>query len=513
MSCCPKCRKRYAEGTSVCEADGSDLISDNGAVDQDLQEGQIVGEYRIDAKIGVGAYGEVYRAHHPVIGKVAAIKVLHSWCSSEPLEVERFVAEARAVNKIRHRHIVDIFSFGQLDDGRHYYVMEYLEGTTLQEYLRKRIRLTVAETIRILRPVARALDAAHGRGIAHRDLKPDNIFLTEDDGLPFPKLLDFGIAKLLEAESPSEMALGTPLYMSPEQCRGEEIGPRTDTYSFGVVAYEMLTGRVPFSGRSVMEVFSAHVSRSPLPLSQVCPDLPVELDSPILAMLEKNPLDRPVCLVEAMEAFAERAHELGLWESLSNPSMVSGILQPDTYEPVIPSSRNTKPPTPRRPPSPVETRRAPNTTARTVLPAAVILSILAVAIGMYMQRQAMSGPLQPFAGTAVVQSSSASPLAPSSSPSQLSPIHPDDDSDEIELSINSVPSPVDVYIGVNRVGMSPGPIKLKRSPAKIHLVFKARGYATGEMEIDTKTDSAISVHLQRFRKPRSPKSRDLENPF
>src|SRR5688500_8533157 len=166
--------------------------------DRDLQAGQKVGEYVIDEKIGEGGFGLVFRASHPLIGKVAAIKVLNRQYSADPEMVSRFVAEARAVNQIRHRNIIDIFAFGQIEDGRSYYVMEFLDGLPLDEHIARHGALALGDAIPVLRAVARALDAAHAKGIAHRDLKPKNIFLVhESDGSVFPKLLDFGIAKLL----------------------------------------------------------------------------------------------------------------------------------------------------------------------------------------------------------------------------------------------------------------------------------------------------------------------------
>jgi eukaryotic-like serine/threonine-protein kinase len=171
--------------------------------DLDLAPGTVVGEYRIDRKIGRGAFGSVYQASHPVIGKLVAIKILARKYSVEPEMVNRFVTEARAVNQIRHRNIIDIFSFGTLPDGRAFYVMELLEGETLQTRLVRAGRLSLAEALPIFRAVARALDAAHSHGVAHRDLKPDNVYLAHDADGTQPKLLDFGIAKLLhERDSP-----------------------------------------------------------------------------------------------------------------------------------------------------------------------------------------------------------------------------------------------------------------------------------------------------------------------
>ena len=220
-------------------------------------EGTTVGEYEIEQKIGEGGFGAVYRAMHPLIGKHAAVKILSREFSANPQMVSRFVAEARAVNQIRHRNIIDIFSFGQLADGRHYYIMELLDGSTFDRYLAKRGKLSLAEAMPIFRGIARALDAAHAKGILHRDLKPENIFLVmDDDGNIEPKLLDFGLVKLMSKEGSSGgesgshktktgTPMGTPYYMSPEQCRGKEVDARTDVYSFGAMAFEVLTDPFP----------------------------------------------------------------------------------------------------------------------------------------------------------------------------------------------------------------------------------------------------------------------------
>ena len=150
-----------------------------GADDADLQVGQQVGEYVVEAKIGEGGFGTVFRAAHPLIGKRVAIKVLNRQFSAQADMVSRFVAEARAVNQISHRNIIDIFSFGQLEDGRHYYIMEYLTGQPLDTYLEGCGRMSLPVAIPILRSVAAALDAAHTKGIAHRDLKPENVYLVQ----------------------------------------------------------------------------------------------------------------------------------------------------------------------------------------------------------------------------------------------------------------------------------------------------------------------------------------------
>jgi serine/threonine-protein kinase len=316
MSTCPLCDARYDGGETVCAKDGEALLPDEALVasDQDLARGQAVGEYVIDAKLGEGGFGAVYQATHPLIGKQVAVKVLYRQYSSSPAMVARFVAEARAVNQIKHKSIIDIFSFGQLDDGRHYYVMELLAGAPLDRLLKARGRLAPSDAAPLLRGLARALDAVHEKGIFHRDLKPANVFicLDGDDDTLRPKLLDFGIAKLGGGTSRSPKTqtgapLGTPFYMSPEQCRGKPVDHRTDVYSFGILAYQALTGQVPFDDPSYMEILLKQITEPPDPPSRVCPELPAALDAPILAMLAKDPAQRPPSVGEAVRALEEGA--------------------------------------------------------------------------------------------------------------------------------------------------------------------------------------------------------------
>ncbi|HVK70647.1 MAG TPA: serine/threonine-protein kinase, partial [Polyangium sp.] len=302
----------------VCPAHDAALVSpDFFPTDDTLGRGTMVGEYRIDRKIGGGTFGDVYAGEHPLIGKKVAVKVLNRRFASDPETVSRFIAEARAVNKIRHRNIIDIFSFNTLPGGRHYFVMEYVEGQTLATLLQQKHRLPLSTALQIAQGVASALDAAHEAGITHRDLKPENVFLAaERDGSHFPKLLDFGIAKLMDEDvahkTGSGVLLGTPLYMSPEQARGKKVDPRSDIYSLGVMIHEMLTGSVPFAGDSAMDVVLKHDTEPPPAMTSICPDLPPALDAPVLVMLEKRPRNRPASAGEAVAALVAQAALLGL---------------------------------------------------------------------------------------------------------------------------------------------------------------------------------------------------------
>ena len=283
--------RRTAPGRTV------HVMDDSSA--QDPLTGLKIGEYELHQRIGVGGMGLVYEGIQPLIGKRVAVKVLRPELAAAEEQVARLLAEARAVNAIRHRGIVDIFGFGQVPDGRQYIIMEYLEGVALDAYLTEKGRLPVSEALDILDEVLSGLGAAHGAGVVHRDLKPSNIFLVKQpDGSRYVKLLDFGLAKMglptgRTAQTRTDMVVGTPEYMAPEQARGQPVGPMTDLYALGVVAFEMVTGRLPFTGTSPVDLLMKHVDARPPRPSEFVPELPAALDTFILQMLTKDPEARP----------------------------------------------------------------------------------------------------------------------------------------------------------------------------------------------------------------------------
>jgi serine/threonine-protein kinase len=270
----------------------------------DLPPGSIVDEtYEIDAKLGAGAMGEVYAARHIKLGKRVAIKVIGTRLSEDSAAIERFALEARTLAQIHHPAIVAVDHVGELADGRAYFVMEFLRGEVLHARL-QRGRMPLPEALRILDQMARGLEAAHEQGIIHRDLKPENTFLVQLSGeAPMVKLLDFGLAKLgieragldQRAErTQSGVAIGTPMYMSPEQARGPDVDHRTDVYALGCVAYELLLGQVPFPhARAVPELYAAHLHESPPLPRAIWPEIPPQLDLVLFAMLAKDPAHRP----------------------------------------------------------------------------------------------------------------------------------------------------------------------------------------------------------------------------
>jgi eukaryotic-like serine/threonine-protein kinase len=301
-----------------------------------LSSGTLVGEYQIQNKIGEGGMGTVYSAVHPIIGKKVAIKVLAGRLAKNKNAIRRFVLEARTVNDIRHPGLVDIFSFGQLTDGRHYYVMEFLAGRDLGDVLRERISLPMAEAIPIFREVAHALVAVHNKGIVHRDLKPENILLLDKPqaGGQRVKLVDFGLAKLVEGVpahmregAPSTAAgvnVGTPHYMSPEQCRGLKVDARADLYALGILLYETLTGRLPFDGPTALDIWQAHAEKPPKPPIEVAPPGAISptVNAIILRLLAKQPEHRMQTAGEVCKAL-ENLNEAGQLRHTPEPMRLS----------------------------------------------------------------------------------------------------------------------------------------------------------------------------------------------
>jgi len=305
----------------ICDQDGMVLLPDLAvdSADPDLEEGTMVGEYRIDALLGKGGFGTVYRAVHPLIGKKAAVKVLSRACSTNPEMVSRFIAEARSVNTIEHDNIIDIFAFGTLEsDGRHYFVMELLDGLGLGRYLTDRGPLSPTLLIYIMSGVTQALAAAHSKSIIHRDLKPDNVFLAIDSGgMLKTKLLDFGMAKLLGKttvghQTQSGVPVGTPQYMSPEQCSGLQADHRADIYSFGVMCFEALAGKPPFEGSTLLSLMRQHTSAKRPALSSVYPELGDCFDGALRAMMAIDPNNRPQSITAAFELLKSAAARAGV---------------------------------------------------------------------------------------------------------------------------------------------------------------------------------------------------------
>jgi serine/threonine-protein kinase len=288
MFVCPECgASQPAPGQ--CAGDRATLLpaGDDGLI------GMTIGAYRIARLLGVGGMGRVYKGVQPQIGSRVAIKVLSRECAERRDLVERFFSEARAVNLIRHESIVNVLDLASLPDGRPYITMEYLDGAALASVIEGVAQagpLPLGSVARLVVEVLDALGAAHAKGIVHRDLKPDNIYVTPAGR---PKVLDFGIAKLLPelggSYTQTGSLLGTPHYMAPEQAAGQAIDHRADLYAMGVILFECATGAKPFHGTSLFDLLRKHVDEPPPRPSALRPDLPPAFEHVILTALAKAP--------------------------------------------------------------------------------------------------------------------------------------------------------------------------------------------------------------------------------
>jgi serine/threonine-protein kinase len=264
----------------------------------ELSPGDRAGEYVITDLLARGGCGSVYRARHVETGEPAAVKVLHDTLALLPKMVERFAREVQVVSMLRHPNIVEMFEVGQIDDGRPFYAMELLHGRTLSVVLEEEGRMSPSEALEILEPVCRALSAAHGAGVIHRDVKASNIMVTEteNEGRRV-KLLDFGIAKLIGPQAGSHLLtsegrqVGTLTIMAPEQLLGGPVDARVDVYALGVLLYRLLTGKLPFDGKNALTLAQQHLEEPAPRPSQRIPLSPA-LDAVVLRSMEKRPEQR-----------------------------------------------------------------------------------------------------------------------------------------------------------------------------------------------------------------------------
>ena len=259
------------------------------------------GQYRLKEKLGAGGMGEVYKAEHVLLKRPCAIKLIKPDSETDLMALARFEREVRATAKLTHWNTVEIYDYGHTDDGTFYYVMELLPGMSLDDLVKKHGPLPPERALHFLRQTCCALREAHASGLIHRDIKPANIFAARRGGIcDVTKLLDFGLVKQRGSQESEDSQLtqagsfsGSPLYMSPEQATAfSESDPRTDIYSLGAVAYHLLTGKPPFSGRNPLEIIIAHSRDEVIPPSKIRDDVPADLENVILRCLAKNPEER-----------------------------------------------------------------------------------------------------------------------------------------------------------------------------------------------------------------------------
>lgn len=486
--------------------------------------GQVVGNYRIVAKLAAGGMGVVYRAEHEMIGRSVAIKVLLPEFSHKREIVDRFFNEARAASSIRHPGIIEIFDFGYHADGHAYIVMEFLEGETLTSRLQRRGRLSASEAVAIIRGVSGAVAAAHAKGVVHRDLKPDNIFLVPDPDMPGgerTKVLDFGIAKLSDLaggdggpslRTRTGAVMGTPTYMAPEQCRGAgSVDHRADIYALGVILYELVCGRAPFVAEGFGEIIAAHLT-APVPAPRTfAPDLPAHLEAVLMRLLAKRPDERPGSLDEVRAALEEsalhsQAYATGpghQWPRAASGAGVSTVVAPNTPTTLGGAAAEAT------------SSQTHYSKGRGVLYAGIAASVVglaALAVVLSSGPDANSKPTAPAKVTSAVAPPVAAPPAsdppapqpPASHPLEQPPPATPTPSPTVRIALEIEPK--DARVEVDGAVVGSNPIELERSTGTHRIVVSADGYRSNTLEVASDADSEHEIVLKKNRRPKPPKS-------
>ncbi|MCY7380667.1 MAG: protein kinase [Gemmatimonadaceae bacterium] len=298
LKLCPSCSTEYPATERFCPKDGTALRSQTTEV-ANLVGSVIAERYHVLSKLGEGGMGQVYLAEHVKMGRQSAVKVMHPATVHDNATIARFNREAANASRIDHPHVAGIYDFGETPDGLVYLAMQYVEGPTLTAIMQSNRALPPRRAAELTRQVAEGLHAAHALGIVHRDLKPDNIMVTVDrDGVECVKVVDFGIAKeaggVAQKVTQTGMVVGTPEYMSPEQLSGDEVDARSDQYSLALVAFNMLTGDLPFPSESTQTSMVMRLTEQPWSLADMKPDVawPADVQAVMSRALERLPADR-----------------------------------------------------------------------------------------------------------------------------------------------------------------------------------------------------------------------------
>ncbi len=354
---CPQCGASYPDDAFFCGADGTLTLEVLPEGEEDARIGSKLGDYVIVARVADGAMGRVYEARHPESRQRVAIKVLHDEVATDRVAVERFKREFETAAMFEHPYIVEVLDFGETGDGSWFMTMEFLEGEELGERLRRVGRLSAAEIARIACQLGLAMDHAHGFGVIHRDLKPDNVFLARSEAGDVVKVLDFGSVKLQVETGPKLTAFGTtlgsPYYMSPEQAMGKlDVDPRTDVFAMAAILYEAASGQVPFPGDNVAEILVKIVNADPPPPSEVGSPLPAAFDEVILQALAKDKTRRPettVALAEQLLRAFGLQGEVADWAERPTAEIEAALKEAKPASPTAPTGSAAAPASTREP--------------------------------------------------------------------------------------------------------------------------------------------------------------------
>jgi len=454
----------------------------------------IDGRYKVEALLGEGGMGVVYRCVHTIIGKKVAMKVLRSDLARDAEVTERFLNEAKAASSIGNAHIIDISDFGQFPDGAAYFVMEFLNGQPMSKLVEGSQPLAVQRILHLARQIAEGLSAAHAANIVHRDLKPDNIFLVDRGGQrDFVKILDFGIAKVSSSAEGSKLTragavFGTPHYMSPEQAAGQPVDHRGDIYSFGVILYELASGRLPFDADNFMGILTQHMYKAPVPIRALVPvpqDVPPGLEAIILKCLSKRPEHRYQSMQELILEF-DKMSAGGVPDAV--PEMMSrsgGFNVPVDY-----FMKGQMPqPVPATPSHPPRARRG-----RWPLYAGVagVLAAIGIVVGIFAKSQS-SAALQTGQASLTPEGTPSKAVDPNAAgvPASPAPSAPAVASKQVLLA--AVPIDAHVFRNTEDLGQSPVMVAVEDGHA-IELEIRRDGYKTEKVTLDgSKTREVVKL--------------------
>jgi eukaryotic-like serine/threonine-protein kinase len=503
MRFCPRCGSRY-EHERFCPEDGAptEALPEAGPSKDALIGTLVDGRYRIEAQIGEGGMGVVYKATHVVLNKTLALKVLRGEVAKDPEVVQRFMQEAQSATSIGHENIIDINDFGKLSDGTAYFVMEFLRGSPLNDLIRRGGSIPTRDALQILRQVASALGAAHARGIVHRDLKPDNVFvLARGEIENFVKVLDFGIAKVGTTNNKltrTGVVFGTPHYMSPEQAAGQSVDARTDIYALGVMMYEMFTGRVPFDADTFMGVLTKHMFEKPAPMFGGKAERSLgALEQITMRALEKKPENRYASMAALVD-------DLDRVVGGGQPRAIAGtrpsLELADALEPRSKSELNLA-----RQQEAADSQPVLPTRKRWPLAVGALVAVLALVALVYVARR--------DAGVATaVPESTLAPVGGPTTPSAAAPVAEPPDragstvigaetpalgDDGLETSaLTSEPSGAEIVYQGAIIGRTPG--LLPRTDSQGHTVeLRLDGYVTESFKLGAATPAKLHIKLRK----------------
>ena len=511
---CPECRNAIEDAARFCPHCGAASAAVQENVDPWV--GQVVnGKFRIEALVGQGGMGRVYRAKHLTLDKPVVLKMLHKDFSTDPQVVQRFQREARAASRLNHPNSIAVLDFGEAEDGTLFMAMEYLAGRDLARIVADEFPLGEARIVRIAAQMLSALAEAHAQGIVHRDLKPENVMVEPRRGEPdFVKVLDFGIAKITApgANEPkltqAGLVCGTPEYMSPEQARGAELDSRTDLYSTGVILYQLATGELPFQSDTPVGFLTKHLAEAPVPARERWSDVSEGLDAVIARAMEKNPANRFQTADEMREALLALDPTAAAAPAPAHPGTraASGAATPPPV-----ASRTA--PAPARTSTPPAAPRAASAPAAPAERSRLVFWLLAVAVGIaaiggglvtFLARQnaaARRGAPDLVAPSAQVAAPSPT-VATSTATATLAPAEAT--STQVALLAPAVattvvapaavpppPAPAPVVKVATAPKKTPASVAAKRDPAKALALYKRGEAKRSEQDID----GAIKLYL------------------